>query len=35
MRIFMNTDALSVVGGGDTLAAISKKEYLDKITHIS
>lgn len=25
----------SVVGGGDTLAAISKKEYLNKITHIS
>ncbi len=30
-----NTDAVSVVGGGDTLAAIAKKEYLDKITHIS
>ncbi len=30
-----NTDAVSIVGGGDTLAAISKKEYLDKITHIS
>ncbi len=30
-----NADALSVIGGGDTLAAISKKEYLDKITHIS
>lgn len=29
------TDAVSIVGGGDTLAAISKKEYLDKITHIS
>lgn len=28
-------DAISVVGGGDTLAAISKKEYLDHITHIS
>lgn len=28
-------DAISVVGGGDTLAAISKKEYLDNITHIS
>lgn len=28
-------DAISIVGGGDTLAAISKKEYLDKITHIS
>jgi len=30
-----NNGAYSVVGGGDTLAAISKKEYLDKITHIS
>lgn len=30
-----NPEATSIVGGGDTLAAISKKEYLDKITHIS
>jgi phosphoglycerate kinase len=30
-----NTHVTSVVGGGDTLSAISKKEYLDKITHIS
>ncbi len=30
-----NESATSVVGGGDTIAAISKKEYLDKITHIS
>ncbi|HVF69094.1 MAG TPA: phosphoglycerate kinase, partial [Xanthomonadales bacterium] len=30
-----NATAVSVVGGGDTLAAIAKKEYLDKITHIS
>ncbi len=30
-----NSEAVSVVGGGDTLAAIAKKEYLDKITHIS
>ncbi len=30
-----NEKAMSVIGGGDTLAAISKKEYLDKITHIS
>jgi len=30
-----NDDAISIVGGGDTLTAISKKEYLDKITHIS
>ena len=33
--ITQNTDVVSIVGGGDTLAAISKKEYLDKITHIS
>lgn len=33
--ITQNEQATSVVGGGDTLAAISKKEYLDKITHIS
>ncbi len=30
-----NDQAYSLVGGGDTLAAISKEEYLDKITHIS
>lgn len=30
-----NENANSIVGGGDTIAAISKKEYLDKITHIS
>lgn len=30
-----NEGVTSIVGGGDTLAAISKKEYLDKITHIS
>lgn len=30
-----NTTAISVLGGGDTLAAINKKEYLNKITHIS
>lgn len=30
-----NSDAFSVVGGGETLSAISKKEYLDKISHIS
>lgn len=30
-----NADAVSIVGGGDTIAAISKKEYLDKISHIS
>lgn len=30
-----NRQAISIVGGGDTLAAINNKEYLDKITHIS
>ncbi len=33
--ITQNTNVVSIVGGGDTLAAISKKEYLEKITHIS
>lgn len=30
-----NADAVSIVGGGDTLAAISKKADWEKITHIS
>lgn len=30
-----NPEAVSIVGGGDTLAAINNKEYLGKITHIS
>jgi len=30
-----NSKATSLVGGGDTLAAINNKKYLDKITHIS
>ncbi len=33
--ISQNTQAFSVIGGGETLAAISKKEYLEKISHIS
>jgi len=33
--IAQNSSAVFLVGGGDTLAAISKKEYLNKITHIS
>ncbi|CAN5179575.1 phosphoglycerate kinase [soil metagenome] len=33
--ITQNSHAVSIVGGGDTLAALEKKEYLDKITHIS
>ncbi|GAB4218730.1 MAG: phosphoglycerate kinase [Candidatus Microgenomates bacterium] len=33
--ITQNSQAISIVGGGDTIAAISKKEYLEKITHIS
>jgi 3-phosphoglycerate kinase len=30
-----NPEAISIVGGGDTLSAISKKEYLKTITHVS
>jgi phosphoglycerate kinase len=30
-----NPDATSIVGGGNTLDAISKKEHLDHITHVS
>lgn len=30
-----NDHAFSLVGGGDTLAAISKKDYVSKISHIS
>jgi len=33
--ITQNANALSVVGGGSTLAAIKKKEYLNKISHVS
>ena len=33
--IAQNPKAVSIVGGGDTLAAISKKEYLDKISFVS
>jgi phosphoglycerate kinase len=30
-----NAQATTIVGGGDTLAAITNKKYLDQITHIS
>lgn len=33
--ITQNEHVLSVVGGGDTLAAIKNKQYLERITHIS
>lgn len=33
--IAQNANATSIVGGGETLASISKKEHLDAITHIS
>lgn len=33
--IAQNKDVISLVGGGDTIAAISKLEYADRITHIS
>ena len=30
-----NSDVFSIVGGGDTLAAIAHKSHLEKITYIS
>lgn len=33
--IAQNSHAVSIVGGGDTIAKISKEEYLEKITHLS
>ena len=33
--MILDSQAQITVGGGDTIAAISKKEYLDNITHIS
>lgn len=33
--ITSNTDLISIVGGGETLAALSHKHHLEKITHIS
>ncbi len=33
--ITANTEAMSIVGGGDTLAALKNLEHLDKITHLS
>lgn len=33
--ITQNNQAFSVVGGGDTLAAMKNKDYRDKISHIS
>lgn len=33
--ISQNPQLISIVGGGDTLAAIDKKEYLNTLTHIS
>ena len=33
--ISQNPKMLSIVGGGDTLAAIDKMEYLDTISHVS
>ena len=33
--ITQNSQAMSVIGGGDTLAAMKNKEYREKITHIS
>ena len=33
--IVRNPNAISIIGGGDTLAAIARKVYIEKITHIS
>jgi len=33
--ICANNSAISIVGGGETISAISNKEHLEKITHIS
>lgn len=33
--ITQNKEATSIVGGGETLASLSKKEYLEAITHLS
>lgn len=33
--ITQNTKATSIIGGGDTLAAIANNNHLDKITHVS
>ena len=30
-----NKDSLSIVGGGDTLAALKEKDYLKTIDHVS
>ena len=33
--ITQNKEAITVVGGGDTLASLQKKEYLSGVTHLS
>lgn len=35
LKAIVCSDAFSIIGGGDTLAVLDKKEYLKKINHIS
>src|SRR3989338_4575014 len=35
LRKFAASAAFSIVGGGDTLSCLNKKEYFDKISHVS